>query len=304
MSKEETIIMASDKPAVTSEASLADLNKTLEEKPGATEETQEAEEDSTEETDAEELEAKSEESEEEEKVEKPKKKGGFQKRIDKLNVKLSAKDQEIEYWRQQALREQSKTEAKGTVTETVRDMSKRPKADDFKTVDDYHEALTEWKVDQRLDAERVKTQQTKIKAEFQERNSKHFARIDEFKSKHDDFDELMENTVGIMLPAALQESIIDSDQSAELMYELAKDPKELKRICSLSPLATAREIGKIEARLTKVKPESSSKKINKTEDPKPITPVRAKGSVIPKGYRDDMSMREYDEWRKSQSKRA
>ena len=43
------------------------------------------------------------ESEENEKhIEKPKKQGGFQRRINKLNAKLSAKEQEADYWRQEA----------------------------------------------------------------------------------------------------------------------------------------------------------------------------------------------------------
>lgn len=302
----ETIVLASDKLAATENNSLADLTKSSNETPESEslEETQEpSEEESSEDAEPEELEAK--EKEESEGDGKKKKKGGFQKRIDKLNGKLSAKDQEIEYWREQALREQSKAKAEGNVTETVRDMGKRPSPDDFKTADEYTEALTDWKVDQKFQAREAKTHKEKVNSAVQERLSKHQARVDVFSNSHSDFEDIVESVSHIPLPMAIQETIVDSDHSPELMYELAKDPKELKRICSLSPLAAAREIGKIEARVSKLETTSSpSKEKTTTKTPKPPTPVRAKGVSAPKEFRPDMSQREYDAWRDEMSKRA
>lgn len=304
MSTEKPLLTDREKMAATAETSLANLSTTdvattdsVEETLEATEEVLETEVEETE-KEAEEIEGEIEATSTEQ---KPKKKGGFQKRIDKLNGKISAIEQEREYWRQEALRNQNVQKTDGKVIETQVDISKRPKADDFKTADEYTEALTDWKVDQKLKSEKQKIQQDVIKTEFQSKITKHQERVDKFKDSHDDFDDMIESVSNINLPMAVQESIIDSESGPELMYELARDPKELKRICSLSPLAAAREMGKLEVQLKKDS-KTPSKEIKTTKTPKPPTPVRTKGSTSTKSFRNDMSLKEYDAWRNEQSK--
>ena len=63
----------------------------------------------------------------------------------------------------------------------------------------------------------------------------------------------------------------------------------------------AKAIGKIEARLEKPS-KPSEKKETKTVAPKPVIPVRAKGTATPKGYKPTMSMAEYEAWRKDSAK--
>ena len=301
MTTESTIVLASEQAAIAN-GNLAESKPVPEEtlKVEATElEEVEAEETETEETETEENEETSEELEAKAKeASKPKKKGGFQKRIDKLNTRLSAAEQQAEYWRAQALSAKPATETK---VEAKPDLSKKPKADDFKTADEYQEALTDWKVDQRLAKKDQEERDTKVKNEFQSRIQKHNDRIMALKSTKEDWGDIEDTFKVVPLSLTVQEAILDSDDSAAIVYELGKDRAELERICKLGAVAAAKAIGKIEAKL--VKPSSSpEKKETKTAAPKPITPVRAKGSSTPKVFKPNMTQKEYESWRSEQSK--
>jgi hypothetical protein len=125
--------------------------------------------------------------------------------------------------------------------------------------------------------------------------------VAKFAEAHDDWDDVLEGVGKIQLTLAVQESIIDSENSAELMYELAKDPKELKRICNLTPLAAAKEIGKFESRF--LKPSASSEKQKTSSAPTPVTPVRTRGASSSKSiYDENLSQSDYEALRREQLK--
>lgn len=229
---------------------------------------------------------------------KPKKKGGFQKRIDKLNGKLSATEQEKEYWRQEALRAQQKAQTQETTPVKV-EANNRPKQSDYATHDEYIDALTDWKVDNKLSAEREKQKVDAVKNEVQAKFNQHYDRVDAFKKTHDDFEELVGTTV--VYPPAIQEAILLSDIGPDIMYELGKNPTEYARIKSLSPVLAAKEIGKIEVRLAKPAPKTT---VKKPKTSTPVTPVRTRGAVNAKSIydADKLSQRDYDRMRDEQLK--
>lgn len=246
------------------------------------------------------LEAKGDETPEDDE-QKPKKKGGFQKRIDKLTKRASQAEQEREYWREQALRAQTPKPETKTETQTKTDKTARPKADAFETQDEYFEALADWKADQKLAAREAQAREEQAKKEQQSKVNTHFKRVEEFKTAHDDWDDVLENVGSIQLTIPIQTAIVESENSAELMYELAKQPKELERIVSLSPLMAVKELGKFEARLAKTSEPSTETKTSKA--PKPVTPVRTRGASSSKSiYDPDISQNDYEKLRAEQIK--
>lgn len=300
--------LAQSKPVEDAPKETAEVKATAESDEssdtGATEaESQET--DSEEENDTEELEAK----ENDQEGERPKKKSGFQKRIDRMNKKMSAVEQEREYWRQEALRaQQSKGPAKTEEPETKalnQPDPNEPKPDQFETHDQYVRALARYEAKQELQAEKEAARKAAIKNESQTKLEKHTERVNSFKASHDDFDDVLENVGNIPLSITVRESIVDSENGPELMYELAKNPKELQRICSLTPINAAREIGKIEARFSKTS-ESSSVEKKTSKAPAPVTPVRTRGSISTKSIYDaeNLSQREYEKLRAEQIKSA
>ena len=85
--------------------------------------------------------------------------------------------------------------------------------------------------------------------------------------------------------------ILESDLSVDLAYHLGKNPAVARSISALPPLQAARELGKIEARLTAPQARTQS------AAPSPITPVKGSGTVTKDPSK--MTATEYNKWRES-----
>lgn len=262
-----------------------------------------ASEATTEEPEETESEAETDEEGEGEEPEAKPKRSGFKRRIDKLNAKLSAKDQEVEHWKTQALKNQKPETAKEEIQKPV--LEGKPQKDSFESHEAYVEALTDWKVDQKLKDAEVKKNQTDAKTEHQKQVETHVAKVRTFAEAHDDFDELIESIDDVPMSLTVQELILSSDNGPELMYELAKDRKEYERICKLPAIAAAREMGKFESRIKKT--ETTEEKIVTPKAPPPLKPVGSNKSGAVKKSLDDenLSQRDWERLREEQiAKRA
>lgn len=257
-------------------------------------------EESTDET-ADDSESSEEETLDEEPKEKPKKKqGGFQRRINKLNSRLSAKEEEAEYWRQEFLKSKSSKDEQTPAKNNVK-AEGRPKADDFESHEDYIDALTDWKMEQKISSLEEKHQKERMQRAFQEKTQTHAQRVKDFSKKHSDFNEVLEEVDDVRVPGAIQELIIDSENGPEIMYELAKNRDELERICSLSPLSAAKAIGRIESRLS-VSDDKKQNIITKKKVVHPPTPIRSRSEKTTQKsiYDSDLSQSEYEALRRKQ----
>lgn len=238
--------------------------------------------------------------------EKPKRRNGFKKRIDKLNSKLSAKEQEVEYWKAEAFKKQAPQDADNKPIQKEAMADKKPKADDFDSHDKYVEALTDWKMDQRDQLRDAKQKEIEIKTDQQKRFEAHQGRVKEFAEAHDDFKEVIAELGDYRVSPAVEALIIDSDLGAEVLYELAKDQNELDRLCSLPPLAAAREFGKYEMRFDKSS-EPEKKEVKKSK-PAPLKTVGANtgGATKKSIYDKDLSQAEFERLRSEElrSRRA
>ena len=277
--------------------------KTLEVKPKEKAETaKESDLDSeeSEESEAEESETSEETGEEvEDSSEKPKKKGGFKRRIEKLSSKLSAAEQEKEYWRQQALNAQSTKEAEH-IEPVKAQASNRPDPNDFEEHDDYVEALTDWKLENKLSERDRKLQEDELKNSYQKQISTFQEKIQDFSKTVEDFDEAIQDVDDIPMSLVVKDIILESENGPELMYALAKNREEYERICSLNPLAAAREMGRFELKFLKQKSSEEKQQLKTTKAPKPLTPVHSGKSGKSMKSPEDMTFQEYKAWRESQ----
>lgn len=244
-------------------------------------------------------ESDSKDGDEEQKDDKPKKKSGFKKRIDKLNQRLMEKDREAEYWRAKAERPQQVQETSAQAIQTNQTVSAdaKPNVDQFNTHAEYVEALTDWKVEQKEKAREAKAREIQAQTEMQKQAASHVERVKSFKEAHEDFDELIAEVDDIPISLTVKEVILGSDNGAELMYELAKNRDEYARICKLSPIAAARELGKFEARIKAS--ESKTETTKTTKAPPPVKPVGSKANATSKSP-DEMSYQEFKKWREAQ----
>lgn len=266
-----------------------------------------AETETPEESEAQELNAKtgSEDEEGDEQVEeKPKKQGGFKRRIDKLTKQKAAAEQERDIWRQEALKNQKAPAEKQSTAPEKTEPKGKPKADDFESHEEYVEAVTDWKVEQKLSARDAKQKETETLSEHQKQVNAHFERVGTFKETHDDFDDVIESIDDITMSPTVQQMILDSEHGAELMYLCGQNREEYARICKLPALAAAREFGKFEAKFLKTSESTEVKEAKTTKAPPPVKPIGAKGNTGKKSLGDpNTSQKEYEELRREQIKR-
>ena len=237
---------------------------------------------------------------------RPKKKSGFKKRIERFQRRLSEKEQEAQYWREQALRAQTpKPQGPEPTLDLAPNTDQKPIADHFESIEEYVEAVTDWKLRQ-AEARLIEQDQlTQAKSSFQTQVEQFQAKVVEFKKTYDDFDEVVDDASDVILTPGLQESILSSDLGPQVMYELASNKQELLRINQLSPLAQAREIGKLEAKITSKLQEPSPKPQLKTTTkapppPKPLSGKTDKGTKK-SIYDPDLSQQEFERLREVRS---
>jgi hypothetical protein len=259
--------------------------------------------DESDELDGDEPEGKEDESEKDEKPAQ-KKKGGFQRRIDKLNAKIAERERELEYFRKLALKDAEPTEkSKVESQKSAEATDGEPDPGTFETHAEYVKALTKWEIKQEKKAQAEEENRSKLVSDQEKTVKAHQERVKAYSEKNDDFWELIESVDDVVVSPAIGQLIMQSENGPELMLALAKDRKEYERINKLSPLDAARALGRIEAKLQASEEETKKPTETKiTKAPKPIDPVGASKSSVNKSP-EEMTFTEYEARRREEMKR-
>lgn len=140
-----------------------------------------------------------------------------------------------------------------------------PPVDQFESPEAYAEALAYRK------AEELLAQREQAKQHYEIVES-YLDRAEQAREKFDDFDQVAHGNhwhpTDVMV-----ETIRASDIGPDVAYYLGANPKEADRISRLSPFLQAKEIGKIEAKLSDNPPAKKT-----TSAPAPIAPVTARST--------------------------
>lgn len=177
--------------------------------------------------------------------EQPAKPKGVQVRLDELTRLRRDAERDRDYWRELALRNQS-----------PQPKADSPKPDDKpKTLADfeYDEAKFQAYIFDQAERRSAEAARRELK-EAQERETRtrrdqSFAsKAIEFAKTVEDYDEVVRNP-SLPITPQMAEAIKDSDDGPALAYHLGKNPDIAEKIAQLPPIAAARELGKIEARL-------------------------------------------------------
>jgi hypothetical protein len=188
-----------------------------------------------------------------------------------------AKLEELTRQSQQPQRQEAKAEGK-------------PKLEDFEKVEDYVEAVADWKLQAHQQKQAQQAEEQRARQTHSEVQTKAQA-VFEMAEQDPEFDMAEFESLPISDPMAY--AIMDSDIAPKVMVHLQKNPDEVDRIAKLSPARQAAEIGKLEAKLSvveKVKPSSA---------PAPIKPVGSRGGAT-SGNPAEMTQAQYEAWRAKQ----
>lgn len=196
---------------------------------------------------------------------------------------------------------------------TVEKEDKPPKPEDFATVAEYTDALTDYKVEKKFAAETARKEQERLDAEKAAREREFGKRLADAKKEFTDFDEVMGSIAGTEMDRVhtdVVEYLQESDHGARLMYHLAKNPDTLDRLRKLSPRRFIAELGKLEtqwekqpepeAKLSEVAANTTVPAVSKA--PAPIQPLEGKNSAVTKdpAKMNFQELREYERGREAQ----
>ena len=129
--------------------------------------------------------------------------------------------------------------------------------------DAYADALATRKAEELLAKREADRQQRELLMAYKEREEAAF-------DKYDDFEQVVYNKA-LPITNVMAETIQASEVGPDVAYYLGSNPREAERISRLSPYLQAKEIGKIEVKLTDNPPVKRT-----TNAPPPIKPVTAK----------------------------
>lgn len=139
----------------------------------------------------------------------------------------------------------------------------------------YEDAMFEWRLKQR----EQKTELTKAQQQIQEARERFVEAQEEFAASHEDYDDVVSNPA-LHITQAMALAVHESEIGPQIAYHLGKNPAEAARIAALSPLSQAREIGRIESKLTAEGAKPRPPKPTKTTSAPPPPPtVRASAPV-------------------------
>ena len=159
----------------------------------------------------------------------------------------------------------------------------------------YEDALLEWNTERVL--AKVEEGQTKrerertIAAQNTKIEQSWAKRTDEARKLHEDFDEVALDPEGpgkhISRGSVVDQWILESDHGAEILYHFGNNLADLLRYGKLSPVQAARELTKLEAKLTKGSTQDDSDspsnpkndEVKVTRAPRPASVVGGRGSA-------------------------
>lgn len=169
---------------------------------------------------------------------RPKNKG-VGKRINELTREKHDALRELEYWKQQALKPAEPKPAAQAEPTPEATVSGEPKLEDFDfDMTAFNRAHYKWMRDEERKQEAI----VKVQKTFVEKESA-------FEAEHPDYREVAYAPT-LPMTQEMVRVILETDDPPAVAYYLGKNPGEAADIAQMQPLAAARAIGRIEAKLS------------------------------------------------------
>ena len=204
----------------------------------------------------------------------------------KQNPKLERRFSEITKQREAAREEaRREREARESLEAKVRELEAKvqPKADpvveseplpeQFSDMYEYAKALTDYRVEQRLQEEKQKEAQAKAAAEHAKLIDAWGQRVKAAKAEMPDFDDMV-NSADVTVSNEVRDAIFESDVGPRILYHLAENPDFAVKLQGMTVTAALRAIGRLEAQYEKTEPQTKPV-VGKSKAPAPINPIRS-----------------------------
>mgnify|MGYP000153262719 CR=1 FL=1 len=249
----------------------------------ATEEEQptESEDDSTEEEateDAAEEEGKEPEPTEAEKLEET-----YKKRTARQRAALKSANEKIEALNAQVREMQQRFQEF--------EVQQEPKVEDFDTYEEYNQAAIDYKVNQRLNEEKQKTESDMLlrqrQSALQEQERAFKAQEDALRTVLPDYDDVVQpvsdfidSAKGNPVLPALEAAILTSENAPRFAYHMGQNPEILDSFLDMTPEQAYRKVVEIDLKLAEPSKKTVAQKTKQTPKPAPIKPSKGNSNPV------------------------
>jgi len=180
----------------------------------------------------------------------------------------------------------------------------RPERKNFASDEQYADALSDWKVDQRI-AAKAREEAEARQAAAQEQVSRNWrAQIEAGKDDMPDFEQVV-GAAEVIFPQVVLDAVVDA--GPRVAYALAKDPDQSRRIASMRPSAAIAAVVRLGEQLAgdggktpapAPTPAAPAAKGEPFKAPEPHEPIKGGSSTVSKDL-DDMTYEEFKAARKA-----
>jgi hypothetical protein len=241
----------------------------------------------------------------------------FVARVIRENERLkrdnAAQAAQLEYFTRQLTQSQAPPQSQPEQVQSPVPDPTRPRAEYYATHEDYIEALTDWKYDQRERQREAQLAQQREASQRQTAQQQWEQRETEGRDTYEDYDEVVGRlTLRPNVAPIVADTFRESEQGAALLYYLGTHPKDMQRLNTLSPLAAARWLGQLEAQLAApgsvrsngATSPSRARTLGAPPTTRPLQPVRGGGTEPVIGFRSGMPLLEYQRMRDRERERT
>jgi hypothetical protein len=205
---------------------------------------------------------------------KPKR--GFEKRISKVVSERDRARQELDYWRDQALKQQNTQPT--APQDQAGQYAGKPLRDQYESDDQYLEALSDFKIEQRLSQRELQQQQAKLVENYN-------SRAQEFAKERPDYFEIIDDAADLIIAPETAFIIQKSEIGPKIALHLAENPDVADKLNRFDATTRLYELGKLEMQLSGItKKAAPAKRVSNA--PAPLNPVKGSAPAAPKDLYD------------------
>ena len=202
---------------------------------------------------------------------------------EKKNPKLEKRFSDITKQREEARAEAKRErEARESLEARLRELESKaqpkapeaaeePKPEQFSDMYEYAKALTDYRVEQRLQEEKVRESQAKAEAERQKVINTWADRVKAAKSEMPDFEDMV-GSADVVVSNEVRDAIFESDVGPRILYHLAENPEIAEKLQGMTVTSALRAIGKLEAQFEKTE---AKPVVGRSKAPAPINPIKS-----------------------------
>jgi len=203
------------------------------------------------------------------------------KRNPKLEIRFEKITKQREEAREEARKEREQRESlearlkelEGRNQPQKVEVAEEPQPEQFSDMFEYAKALTDYKVEERMNQEKQKVEQAKVEAQRQEVINTWSKRVQSAKSEMPDFEDMV-GSADVVVSNEVRDAIFESEVGPRILYHLAENPEIAEKLQGMTVTSALRTIGKLEAQFEKAEPQTKTV-VGKSKAPAPINPIRS-----------------------------